>query len=63
MQMAHIASPATIHRMLDVLRQMGFIANEFIGDNRRTKYLKPTAAAIKYFDQVGAMMAKVLKAG
>jgi len=63
MQMAHIASPATIHRKLDVLRQMGFIANEFIGDNRRTKYLKPTVAAIKYFDQVGAMMAKVLKAG
>ena len=62
MQMSHIASPATIHRKLDTLREMGFIATEFIGENRRTKYLKPTSAAIKYFDQVGAMMAKVLRA-
>ncbi len=61
MQMSAIASPATIHRKLDTLRQMGLIANEYEGENRRTKYLKPTTAALKYFDQVGSMMAKVLK--
>jgi len=61
MQMGHIASPATIHRKLDTLRDMGLIANEYVGENRRTKYLKPTPAALKYFEQVGSMMAKVLK--
>ena len=61
MQMSHIASPATIHRKLETLRQLGFIANEYVGENRRTKYLKPTSAATKYFEQVGSVMQKVLK--
>jgi len=61
MQMSHIASPATIHRKLETLRQLGFIANEYVGENRRTKYLEPTPAATKYFEQVGSVMQKVLK--
>lgn len=51
-----IASPATIHRKLDQLRELGMIDTVFEGKNRRTKYLVPTAAALTYFDQVGQVM-------
>ena len=56
MAMTHIASPATIHRKLDVLREIGMIDTHFEGKNRRTKYLCPTPQAEKYFSQVGAVM-------
>ena len=45
MALSHIASPATIHRKLDQLREMGMIDTEFEGKNRRTKYLVPTQMA------------------
>lgn len=61
MQLSHIASPATIHRKLDILREMGLISTDFVGDNRRTKYLKPTPAAFKHFDQLGKILSKSLK--
>ena len=56
MAMTQIASPATIHRKLDVLREIGMIDTHFEGKNRRTKYLCPTPQAEKYFSQVGAVM-------
>ena len=56
MAMTQIASPATIHRKLDVLREIGMIDTYFEGKNRRTKYLCPTPQAEKYFSQVGAVM-------
>ena len=49
MAMSHIASPATIHRKLDVLREIGMIDTQFEGTNRRTKFLAPTSAAVQYF--------------
>ncbi|BDU55128.1 MULTISPECIES: hypothetical protein [unclassified Limnohabitans] len=55
-----IASPATIHRKLDQLRELGMIDTVFEGKNRRTKYLVPTQAAQAYFDQVGKVMAQAL---
>jgi Fe2+ or Zn2+ uptake regulation protein len=51
-----IASPATIHRKLDQLRELGLIDTVFEGKNRRTKYLVPTQAAHTYFNQVGEVM-------
>ncbi len=49
MAMSHIASPATIHRKLDVLREIGMIDTQFEGSNRRTKFLVPTPIAVQYF--------------
>lgn len=53
MSMNAIASPATMHRKLDQLREAGLIAQVHVGTNRRTKYLVPTAEAGKYFEQLG----------
>ena len=56
MALSHIASPATIHRKLDVLRELGMIDTVYEGNNRRTKYLVPTEAAHDYFESVGKAM-------
>jgi len=53
MALDHIASPATIHRKLDQLRELGMIDTVFEGKNRRTKYLVPTKAAADYFANMG----------
>jgi Fe2+ or Zn2+ uptake regulation protein len=53
MALNHIASPATIHRKLDQLRELGMIDTVFEGKNRRTKYLVPTKAASDYFANMG----------
>lgn len=58
---AFIASPATIHRKLDALRESGLIAPMFEGANRRTKYLVPTQAADQYFHQLGHLLHQALK--
>ena len=56
MALSQIASPATIHRKLDQLREMGMVTTAFDGTNRRTKYLVPTDAAQSYFNSVGQAM-------
>ena len=56
MGMSQIASPATIHRKLDHLREIGMIDSHYEGNNRRTKYLKPTDKAMQYFSSVGALL-------
>jgi DNA-binding MarR family transcriptional regulator len=53
MALTSIASPATIHRKLDDLREAGLIEQSFVGNNRRTKHLTPTKAAEKYFANLG----------
>lgn len=55
-----IASPATIHRKLDQLRELGMIDTVFEGKNRRTKYLVPTSMAHDYFKQLGNVMKQAL---
>jgi DNA-binding MarR family transcriptional regulator len=45
MSMGDIASGATIHRKLDNLRKAGWITYEYLGEDRRTKYLTPTEKA------------------
>ena len=47
-----IASPATLHRKLDELREGGLIEQSFEGKNRRTKYLVPTKEADSYFSKM-----------
>ena len=59
MAMSTVASPATIHRKLDTLREAGLIAQTFEGKNRRTKYLVPTPAADAYFAKLGEVMTNV----
>jgi DNA-binding MarR family transcriptional regulator len=61
MALSLIASPATLHRKLDTLLDMGLIAHQFEGDNRRTKYVVCTAAAMKYFERAGRAMQRSLK--
>jgi DNA-binding transcriptional ArsR family regulator len=60
MALSSIASPATLHRKIDQLREIGMIDTVFEGKNRRTKYLVPTQVAHDYFAQVGDVMKKVL---
>jgi hypothetical protein len=54
MTISTIASPATIHRKLDELREAGLIEQIFEGNNRRTKYLVPTKTANTYFDKMAS---------
>jgi Fe2+ or Zn2+ uptake regulation protein len=60
MTLNHIASPATIHRKLDQLRELGMIDTVFEGKNRRTKYLVTTQVAHDYFAKLGEAMHKAL---
>ena len=55
-----IASPATLHRKLDELREAGLIEQVFEGTDRRTKYLVPTKAADFYFAKMSEAMATAL---
>ena len=56
MVLKKIASPATLHRKLDELREAGLIDQVFEGKNRRTKFIKPTKIADSYF----GMMSKAI---
>ena len=56
MNFSQIASPATIHRKLDELRELGFIEQIFEGANRRTKFLVPTKLANAYFEKMSEAM-------
>jgi DNA-binding MarR family transcriptional regulator len=61
MGLSSIASPATLHRKLDILLQSGLIEHKFEGDNRRTKHVVCTPKAMKYFDRVGRALQRSLK--
>ena len=56
MALQDIASPATIHRKIDDLRSAGLVDVMYQGENRRTKYLVPTAKANRFFDQAGGVL-------
>jgi DNA-binding MarR family transcriptional regulator len=60
MALTEIASPATIHRKLDDLREAGLIDQVFAENNRRTKYLIPTKDADKHFASLGDVMKQSL---
>ena len=60
MAMPALASPATLHRKIDMLREAELIDMIFIGKNRRTKYLIPTDLANDYFSKMGKAVLKSL---
>lgn len=62
MKLASIASPASIHRKLELLRTSGLITHQFGEGNRRTKYLAPTPLTLRHFDAVSAEMIKIKSA-
>lgn len=51
-----IASPATLHRKIDILRGLSLIETYFQDENKRTKYLRPTDQADQYFNMLGQLM-------
>jgi DNA-binding transcriptional ArsR family regulator len=60
MGLVDIASPATIHRKLDLLRDLGLVDTVFEGNNRRTKFLVPTPKALTHFAGLGQAMQQAL---
>jgi DNA-binding MarR family transcriptional regulator len=57
-----IASPATLHRKLDELREAGLIQQVFEGKDRRTKYLVPTKEADAYFAKMSKAITSAVNA-
>ena len=60
MKISALASPATLHRKIDMLREAELIDMIFIGKNRRTKYLVPTDLANDYFSKMGKAIVESL---
>lgn len=60
MELGKIASPATIHRKIDILLNAGLIDFAFEGTNRRTKFLVATPKAKQHFESLGKVMQKVM---
>lgn len=60
MRMTTIASPASVHRKLNKLRDEGYIDGFYKGKNRRTQYLRPLTKAEILFDERGKILLKVL---
>jgi DNA-binding MarR family transcriptional regulator len=59
MALQHLASPATIHRRVDALREGLLIDMVYRKGDRRTKYLVPTELADRYFARMGELMRSV----
>lgn len=56
MQLQSIASPATLHRKLSALLELGYVDFVFEGSNRRTKYIHPTAKTNAYLEAMGQVL-------
>ena len=61
MAQSHIASPATLHRKLDQLREAGLVEACFEDNNRRTKFLVPTQEALNHFEALGQALIHATK--
>ena len=59
MSLSSLASPATIHRKLDELREAGLIEQIFEGKNLRTKFLVPTKTSNTYFEKMSIAIANI----
>jgi len=51
-----IASPATLHRKIRKLIDSGYVSSDFLGTNRRTRFLVPTEKANEFFSRMGNSM-------
>jgi DNA-binding MarR family transcriptional regulator len=61
MQMRRIGSPAKNHRKINDLLYAGMIELAYDAGNRRTKFLVPTDAAMKIFDELALALAQACK--
>ena len=59
MNLAHIGSPAMLHRKINDLLSQGLIELTFEGNNRRTKFLVPTDQAYAIIDEMADAAAAV----
>ena len=53
-----LGSPATLHKRLATLRTMGFVEDQGVDADRRTKQLLPTAKTLAFFDKLGVAMSQ-----
>ena len=60
MALDHLGSPATMHKRITRLRDMGMIDTEGKANDRRTKFLVPSPAALEFFGALGSKMTQVL---
>jgi len=60
MELQNIASPATLHRKLSTLLELGYVSFEFESGNRRTKYIHPSAKTDAYFEALGQVLQQSL---
>lgn len=56
----NLGSPATLHRKLDQLRELGLVEQTFKGQNRRTKYLVTTGATRRHFEKLSEAMDRIM---
>lgn len=52
-----LGSPATLHKRLARLRTQGFVEDQAVDTDRRTKLLAPTPKTLQYFEKLGSAMA------
>ena len=57
--LAHLGSPATLHKRVTRLRQKEMLDAFSEAGDRRAKFLIPTTKALDYFDQLGRSMQQV----
>jgi DNA-binding MarR family transcriptional regulator len=61
MELSEIASPATIHRRIEILKKAGLIQVMQTEQNQKIKFLVPTQISIDYFDKLGKLMASATR--
>jgi DNA-binding Lrp family transcriptional regulator len=61
MELSDIASPATIHRRIEILKKAGLIKVFQTEQNQKIKYLVPTQTSIDYFEKLGKLMASAIR--
>lgn len=53
---ARLGSPATLHKRVSRLREMGYVDAVTAEDDRRTKYLVPTQQGLDYVQKLGGAL-------
>lgn len=61
MHFNHGASSTTAHRRIKSLRSKGMITLDMDEKDNRVKYIRPSTAALDYFERRGALMLKAVK--
>lgn len=61
MHLSNIASPATLHKRIKKLRDLGLITAARNDTDARSRSLVPTDLALKHFSELGSTLLKVAK--